>query len=167
MSWLSRILNYVPKSEQDGLELDLNEAWQLEALSDASVFLRALSALRLPAAILYLEGTTDSAVGSFLKSRAIDTTVKIAPGTIWPRPDTYHVPMTESNLVALARLVDEKGIAFLAFHVHVYSDNEVVLQWHDAFEKVPLYVSKGIDENRIRKLANLLGVGYSRLSKAT
>ena len=166
MSWLSKILNCVPKSERIGLELDLHDAWQLEPVSDGSVFLRALPALRQSSAVLYLEGTTERAVADCLKKCTVEPTVTIAPGTIWPRPDIYHVPMSGDNLEQLACIVDDKGVAFLAFHVHVYTNGEVVLQWHDAFERIPLYVSSTIDENRIKDLAGLLGVGYSRLSRA-
>lgn len=167
MTWLSRILNYVPKSERAGLELDLRDAWQLEPVSDASVFLRALPTLRLSSAVLYLEGTTHDAVANCLEECTVKPTVRIAPGTIWPRPDIYHVPMSRDILERLARIVDDKGVAFLAFHVHVYANGEVVLQWHDAFEKMPLYVSSRIDEDRIKELAGRLGVGYSQLSKAS
>ena len=167
MRWLSKILNYVPKSERVGLALDLSNAWRLEPVSDASVFLQALPALQLSSAVLYLEGTTDGAVAKCLEEYAVKPTVKIAPGTVWPRPDIYHVPMSHDVLNRLGRIVDDKGAAFLAFHVHVYANGEVVLQWHDAFESIPFYVSSRIDEQRIKDLAEQLGVGYSRLSEAS
>jgi hypothetical protein len=53
--------------------------------------------------VLYLEGgSPDRAILEFMHARACEPQLKLALGTIWPRPQVFHIPATVENLTDLA-----------------------------------------------------------------
>jgi hypothetical protein len=57
---------------------------------------------------------------------------------------------------ALATLLERTPAGFFCAHCHVYRDDVVLLQWHDAFTKVPMYVSRTIERQAVAQFASRL-----------
>jgi len=144
------------------LQLDFEHAWKLEPVASAVRFLGALAALELEQATLYLEGTTDRQVEEFLTSRSVEPGIPIERATIWPKTDLHHLAVSTKNLEDLSRLLGLPEIDHLAHHVHIYTAIGVVVQWHDAFGRTPIYVAGDVEEDKIRQFATSLGVRYER-----
>lgn len=159
MSLLSRILGYVPRGERGGIRLEDKEPWRVSPTRDVGGFLRALSLLVPDGCIAYFEDTGEKHVAEYLRHAAIPPAVRIAPGTIWPRPDCYHVALTAGAAEGLADFLDHNPCGFFCAHLHVYRDRTVLLQWFDAFDD-PMYVSRSVDEQSVNRFAGALGVGY-------
>jgi hypothetical protein len=108
---------------------------------------------------VYFEGTTESAFASWALEHAVAAPLKIAYGTIWPRPDWFHIPLDPSLLEQAAVLIDQHGIALPSIHVHAHDGTKVILEWHDAFVADPMYVSSEIPRESVEAFADRLHVG--------
>ena len=135
MNWLFRLLGYVPSEERRGIRLESSRFWKVTSVRDAEVFLKSLPLLMPEGSVLYLEDLLESEVRDFVEARPAPNPVKVALGTIWPRPHWYHMPLTQKNVTELAELVDEHSVALLCIHIHAYHEGKVLLEWHDAFGK--------------------------------
>ena len=85
----------------------------------------------------------------------------VALGTVWPRPETFHVRATQETLAELRELAEHHAEPELAIHFHVYKDGRVILEWHDAFDESML-LREDIPESEVRTLARRLGTTYKR-----
>ena len=141
----------------------LNEAtyWEVTPPRNVGDFLRALPVLAPIEATAYFEGTVDSKVADYLRGISIVAPLKIAVGTIWPKPDCYHVPLSTDTMARLAEFVDQERIDYLCWHCHVHNGTAVLLQWHDAFGTDPILVATSVGEESIKRFANVLGSSYS------
>ena len=167
MGILSRLFGGVPKDERDGLRLTEPEVWEIHAVSDPSLFLRSLPILvPEPGAVLYVEGTTDGSIREFLRGRESAARVKVAYGTIWPRPDVHHILMTTNNLECLAALVESESLGYLCNHLHVYRDDQMLLQWYDAWFD-PIFISTTVPEELVARFAGALKLPYSKTPYAS
>ena len=50
----------------------------------------------------------------------------------------------------------------LAIHFHVYCNDSVLLEWHDAFSQ-PMLLSGAIPEEKIKVFANKIGKSFKRI----
>jgi hypothetical protein len=164
---LRRLLKKLLPEPPAGARFAEPQHWRVPPQRDAAVWLRALPVLLPGGATLYLEGTTESQGAAWLAEHAIPEKLHIAAGTIWPKSDVYHIPLTPEMLESLAALVDRFGIACPAIHVHVHDDAQILLEWHDAFSADPMYVSTSIPEERVAAFAAALGVGPPLLEPHT
>ena len=121
--------------------------------------LRALPALLPGGGFVYFEGTTEASFAAWLQANAVSAPLKIAYGTIWPRPDDFHVPLHPVLLEEAAVLIDQQGIALPSIHVHAHDGTKVLLEWHDAFVNDPMYVASQIPRERVDAFASLMRVG--------
>jgi hypothetical protein len=161
MGFLARLFGAVPREEQDGIRLTEAEPWLLRPTKDVARFLRALPSLVPENSIAYVEGTGEAHVAKCLQRVSIQPQVRVAIGTIWPKPDSYHLPLTEGNVEALAVFLEENPAGCFCDHFHVYRDGEVLLEWHDAFSDDPIYVSRSVGEHAIARFTEALGSSYS------
>jgi hypothetical protein len=135
MKWLYKLF----PDEQKGISLE-SPKWEISPTCDMSAFLRALIDVIPKGSILYLEGgSPDKEIRSYLEARKAPNPIKVALGTIWPRPICYHIPITPENLNGLAELAERHATPEIADHLHIYKGSKVLLQWHDAFYNDPLY----------------------------
>ena len=138
------------------MRLDESECWRVEATTDAPVFFRALGTLAPVNAVLVLEGSTEQRVPDFAVAHAVAPTVNVAPGTIFPASDTYHIRADQATLSALALLVEQHRIPAPAIHLHVYLVDRVLVEWYDAFAEDPIYCSRTLSEADLRLFAQHL-----------
>lgn len=110
--------------------------------------------------MLYLEGgyPTDE-ISSFLETRRPAFTTKVRMGTIWPRPRTFHMCATPENLAGLTELAEAHAPMEIGEHIHAYTGNTMVLQWHDA-PSDPICVSSQVPEELVQQFAAALGTEY-------
>lgn len=166
MGWLSKILNYVPAQERKGISLEHDTCWEISYSKNISVpiFLRALADLVPSGSILYLEdGSPTKQILLYLEERKPAKITKVALGTIWPRPKCFHMEITPANLEGLANLAEKIVSPELAIHLHVYMDDKVLLEWHDAFDD-NCYVSNEIPEDKIKIFCTKLETQYKAVT---
>lgn len=163
MSWLSKIINYVPAAERRGISLDERNCWRIDLKkSDISLFIREMGILFPRASVVYLEGTAiDPDIQEYLRSIRAEKTTKLEMGTIWPRPRVFHIPLFDEHLQKLAEFTDTHAMPEVCDHLHVYKDDEVLLQGHDIWDKI-VYVSNRIDEGLIKEFCARVKCKYNR-----
>jgi len=145
----------------EGLTMDCASAWEVTAPRDHSAFFEGLAALVPSGSILYLEGTSFcQEVLDFLTNASIEPAIKIAVGTLWPKPKVFHIPATSENLKAIAAFLEQHAQPEVCDHVHVYSEGKVLLWWHDALFRDPFLVSKTIPEQELRTFCETLELNY-------
>lgn len=161
MGWLAKLLCATPKPELQGISLNVCQPfWELEGKTTFPALLRALGRLLPEGSILYFEGgSPDRRLLGFFKQNAIPEQVHIATGTIWPRPDYWHVPATGKNIADLSMLVEPYATPAAAIHFHAYHEGKVLLEWHDAFSQ-PMLLDGGLPENTVAALAGALGMQF-------
>lgn len=165
MSWLARLLRYVPERERQGISLNRRSAWwELKGVQDVPTFLRCLGKLFGENAVLYLEGTSIADdVQAFLRTRAAATTRHAAMGTIWPRPSVFHMPLTAENLAGLADLAEHHAEPEICDHLHVYQGETVWLEAHD-FPNDSVSVSGEVSEDQLKAFCVALGCEYKKVT---
>ena len=163
MSWLSKWLGCVPKAERAGISLNRNEPyWVIKGFSDFPVFLKSLANLFPEGSVLYLEGTSIAReVQEFVTARAPERTTRVEIGTIWPCPQTLHLPLTVENIAGLAALAEKHALTEMCNYLHVYKDNTVLLEAHDVLDQC-ISLTGALPEERIETLCGQLGSEYKK-----
>lgn len=164
MGILLKILGVVTPEERKGIHLETWPRWKVQPVRDPVLFLQALSVLTPSGSVLYLEdGRVPPRVRTYLEERAAKDTCKVQLGTIWPRPSQFHMAATQDNLLSLAELAENCAAPEIAIHVHVYADGKIVLEWYDAFDKDPIYISNEVPEHQVQAFCRGLGVNYEQV----
>lgn len=114
-----------------------------------------------PGSIVFFEDTGEPHVRRYLLSVSIPAQAQVAAGTIWPKPDCYHLPLTAEQMDALADFLEKHPAGFFCAHCHVYRDGVVLLQWHDAFYDDPMYISRTISDESVAQFAQAIGSSVS------
>ena len=161
MGFLARLFGAVGRKERDGIHLTDDEPWRVSPTRDVERFVRALPALMPPGSVVYFEDTGEPHVGRYLLSVSVPAQAQVAAGTIWPKPDCYHVPLTAEDMDALADFHEKEPAGFFCTHCHVYRDGVVLLQWHDAFINDPIYISRTISDESVAQFAQAIGSSVS------
>jgi len=162
MGILARLLGAVPKEEQGGIRLKDDNPWRVEPTRDFERFLRALPMLCSERGVAYFEGTGEPHVTEYLSARAMPPSVRVAVGTIWPRPDTFHLPLTRTAMEDFAAFLERRPAGYLCTHCHVLCDGAILLQWHDAFGSDPMYLPHGLAEDMVASFAQAIGCSYAQ-----
>ena len=157
---LLELLGIVPKDQRGAIRLTDAECWSIDPTADGARFYRALSILTRPGAVLYVEDTCESEVASVLRAHQVQNPTPVALGTVLPRPNRYHVAATPENLRGLAVLIEAHRMPLPAIHTHLYHDQEVLLEWYDAFTDDPIYVAATVPEGDVRRFAEALHCQY-------
>lgn len=159
MRWLARMLGRAADPEDEGIRLVDAEPWRVEAKCEVGTFFRALRVVAPADSIAYFECIGEQHVAEYLGRVAIAPSVRVAQGTIWPRPDCYHVPLGEGMAERLAGFLDGNQCGFFCAHIHVYCGRSVLLRWYDAFSD-PMYLARSVGERSVKEFAEALGGSY-------
>src|SRR2546426_5727859 len=136
MGFLAKLFNATPREKLKGVSLGKDACWQVSPVRDLPSLLEALPRILPHGAILYLEdGTPPKEISAFLNSHCIPEETHLAMGTVWPKPQTFHLPATTENLIQLAKLTSQCSAMAIAVHLHIYHHGKVLLEWYDAFGK--------------------------------
>lgn len=159
MGLLAKLFGAVPREEMSGIHLDMTHPfWEVSGETDFPSLLTALLDLLPEGSILYFEGGSPSgALLEFLREREIPERAHVAYGTIWPRPRVFHLPATPQTMRVLVEITRSCAYPELAIHFHVYRDQRVLLEWHDAFTQ-PMMLSGDLPEQKVRTFAEKLSM---------
>ncbi len=168
MGIFSILFRVTPKEELNGIKLNLNEPfWELEGKTHFGTLLRALTEILPENSILYFEGGSPrGALLDFLKIQSIPEQTHVAVGTLWPRPTYYHIPATKQNISTLADISERIAEPELAIHFHVYSNREIILDWHDAFSQ-PMLLSGKLKGEKVQAFADKLKMKITKWKNAS
>jgi hypothetical protein len=127
--------------------------------------LAELAALLPPGLTLYVEGTSIAPiVAAYLGDRPATHPTPVRRGVIWPRPKSYHMPMTPDNVDGLVELMKDLAEPEVADHLHAYRNDTAYLIWYDAWFGSPLYLRRDVGEEQVRRLCSDFGWAYSPAS---
>ena len=138
------------------LILDENDAVTIGYVTDFHKLLRAIDEAMPKDAVLYLEGTPDPDVASFLASRPAQDPRQISANTLWPKPKVFHLPLAGDNLAELRKLAAQHAPPEVADHLVVYHNEAVYLWAHDAGNGY-VDVARYLHESILESLRNALG----------
>jgi len=141
------------QDQSKGIVLGDRTRWVISGLSEFEPFFRHCELL-LPQspAIIYFEGVSIAPeVRAFFESRAVPAWHAVRAGTWWPKPSIYHLPATRDVLEMLADLALRHAYPEIADHCHVYTTEEMILQWYDACDpQMPLGAASIIPEQSVK-----------------
>ena len=107
-------------------------------------------------ATLYLEGTSFAPeVKDFLTSRPAPDVHGVAPGTLYSKPEAYHLPLKDPNLAELRSIAKRHAEPEVADHLAVYRGNELLLTAYDAGND-DVYVARSLSEETLQTLRRAL-----------
>ncbi len=158
MGLIAKLFGAAQKPGASGASMGPGPAWSVGLIEDAPAFFRALPELLPSGSILYLEDVC-SRDGVALASRhAVKPRLIIAFGC-WPRPNFFHIPLTDAVAVELAQFAEQHATPEIGIHIHAYYGDSVILEWHDAFGQ-SLRLSTSIPEERMRHFCDKLHCTY-------
>jgi len=156
------MLDWLFKKIHPGADIFGKPLWVLEwegRSFDGELFFKSIPKFLPQETLLYLEGNPDSEVELFLKQNAVPETLKIAAGTIWPKPDIYHLPGNKNVFDALAKFSSRKAIHDICYHFMAYKDGIILLSGYD-FGDDPIYMAEGFSREEISSLSLELGCSF-------
>lgn len=161
MGWLARLFGVVRKDEVEGIRLSTaGFYWEIDEPKTFEEMFNALKDWLPEDAVLYFEdGSPDTEIENFITTHSVPEVSHIAIATVWPRLKVFHVPATGIILTELSKIMKHHAEPELAIHFHVYRDNTVLLEWHDAFSQ-PMLMSGAIPEERVKVFADKIGTSY-------
>ena len=165
MGWLGRLFGAVPKEEMEGIRLSTAESyWEVDGPKTFEEMFNALKGWVPEDAVLYFEGgSPDEEINNFIATHSVTEVSHVAMGTIWPRPKVFHLPATVTILTELARVMQHHAEPELAVHFHIYRNDSVLLEWHDAFSQ-PMLMSGAIPEEKVKVFADKIGKNFRKIS---
>ena len=116
--------------------------------------------------VLYFEcGYPDEEIDNFMEQYSISEQTHISFGTRWPKTKVFHVPATKELLISLCKIMEHHAEPELAVHFHVYRQEKVLIEWHDAFDGGML-VCGDFREEQVKDLSKKLGTQYKKVEPA-
>jgi hypothetical protein len=163
MGLLAKIFGAVSREEMSGIRLDMSRSfWEVSGQTDFPALLSALPDLLSGECVLYFEGGAPSGeLLEFLRQHRIPERAHVAYGTIWPKPTVFHLVAAAQTMGRLAELMRSHAYPELAIHFHVYRDQTVLLEWHDAFAQ-PMLLAGELPEPQVRAFAERLKMSYKK-----
>jgi hypothetical protein len=155
MGLLGKIINTIfpslSEEEMAGVTIDMSACGEIaKGRKDYQICFREFPELFPPESILCIEGTSIADdVKSYLDAHRVEQITKVHLGTLWPRPVVYHIPCDDQTLSGLIELANNHAEPELTDNLYVYKDQEVLLEWHDAFSD-PIYISKKVPEDKVK-----------------
>ena len=154
----------VKYEEPSGATLDRSLYWTAKGDNiDSTVFFRTLEEIFPDGSILQLEGTPSPDVKEYLCARLTDDTLKISKGTIWPHPECFRISIMKENMNGLAELSKSHAEPEFCDHLVIYRDNEVLMEWHDAFlHKSEMDISGSLPAETVKEFCDALNTSYKQ-----
>lgn len=155
--------------EIKGMCLGEDTFWSVSGLDSFTPVFRNLPALFGDRnCILYFEGTSMSPEAlSLFRSHAIPQVTKIYGGTIWPKPQIFHLNSSSQCLQDLTSLSARIVSPEIADHFHVYLPDRMIFQWYDACDpSCPIGLGDCFSEAQVERFARAAGASYERYNKS-
>lgn len=158
MGFWSRLIGYATKEEAAGIRMEDNDPWVITPPRDPANVLRCLPILFPSGGFVYFEDLVEKQFEYWLTGHSVPAPIKIAYGTIWPKPTYYHIPLTKELLSEAAYVVGQEGMAFPTIHLHVHDGKQVLMEWHDAIDNNPMLISSAMQKEKVVAFAHAIGV---------
>ena len=115
---------------------------------------------------MFLEGSPAGGVVDVISGHREPTPYAAPRGTLWSWPRSHRFTVRASPLLftQLAETAERHAAAEICCHVHFYRDGEPLLQWFDAFDDHPLWVSKSIPRERVEVFCLAVGGTLSEVT---
>jgi hypothetical protein len=153
------------ETHSNAVFLSSGNSWEITAPENHVAFLSCLPELCPNDSIMYMEVTyLGKDVKKILSSIQIDGKLEISKGTIWPKSEIFHIPLTYENIHLLLKLLENHVTNEFVDHFHIYSCDKIFLTWYDAFSKDPLFISKQIPVVNVEKFCENIGSQLKNLS---
>lgn len=163
MKWFQRIMGSKGHHTPSDVYLCQRPHWRIAGVRVFEPFFRALPDFVPDGSTLYIENDTFTPdVEEYLKGLAVQDAIVVARGTIWPKTRKYRIPITQANMVGLAQISERHAEPEVAAHMVVYRGSAILLEWYDAGDD-PIYLSKEIEEEKVKTLTSKLGGKYDEL----
>lgn len=147
-----------------GLRFLDDESVAVGYVTDLCALLRAIDETMPKGAVLCVEGTSIvPEVKDFLSSRQAPVSRKIAPNTLWPKPETFHLPLDSTNLAELRALAERHAEPEVADHLAVYSGDDLLLWAPDAGDG-EVWLARALPQRTLERLRLALGGALRRHS---
>ncbi len=156
--------NFTVPDELPGIHIDpCSPYWEVDGPESFAELFDALNGWLPEGSILYFEGgmMTDTEIETFFANYSIPEVTQVATGTIWPGEKVFHVPATAKAFAHFASIMTYDDEPILAVHFHVYRNNSVLIEWHDAFDQ-PMIFSADTPKTKIKESADRLGTNFKR-----
>ena len=138
------------------------DCWAVTAPKDFSQFLLNLARLLPSGSVLCIEACcSPQPVLDFLDAHKVEAAIKLPRGTLLPRSEMFHLPVTEENLRQLDSVITSSDAAGIPTHVQAYNGDSILLQWFDASAGDPIFASKKISEDALKAFCANLGCELS------
>jgi hypothetical protein len=145
----------------DGIDLDSPQRWVITDLKDSVSFFRQLDQLIPASSILYLEGCgIVPEVVCFYEANKAANAVFVVRDTIFPIPETFHVPMTPAVLEGIVGMLSQYPLVACFNHVKAYRDEKLLFAFHDAFDGSDFLVSDRVSERSVQAFCSAVGANY-------
>jgi hypothetical protein len=129
---------------------------------DLYLLLQAIDETMPGDAVLYIEGTSiDAAIRDFLERRSVQEPPLIETGTLWPRPGTFHLPLSASYLADLRSMAASLAEPEIADHLVVYRGVDVLLWAHDAGGGY-IRLARSLPQDVVDRFREILGTSLRR-----
>jgi len=147
------------KQGEPSIKLDTVGAWEISAPKTGEAFFPALLELLPESTNLVLEDVFGDEVIAFLRLQRIEPTAKLRRGTVWPLRELFHIRLDAHTMAQFVDMYERHCTVELFGHIHAYRQGEVLLSWFDAWDQ-PLYVSRSISEDAVKRFCQTVGSKY-------
>jgi hypothetical protein len=150
-------------SELTGVSLDKAGAYVVPPPVRPERLPRAVQVLLPGGAVIALENTRfDEDVKSSLAKYAVTPGLRIRPGTVWPRSHWLHFSATPEALLTFEHLLRSNETREVCLHFYAYAQQTLLVEWHDAFTRDPILVSRRVALSSMANFCSELGVSVPK-----
>jgi hypothetical protein len=136
----------------------LHEAnsWAISGIRSAEKFFLAIAQLVPEATHVFLEGSPDADVVALLSVHAASREYFARAGTFWSWPrrnQRFSLCASFTLFSALAEAASRHAEPEICDHLHVYRDDQPLVEWFDAFLD-PVLISKAVPRVRVEQFCS-------------
>ncbi len=153
-SFFSRIKMLL--SESHGI---VEPGWIIKAPVSLLSFLRELHLLVPVNSILYIDMLHEYEIQTYAKQNQIPGSIDFPRGWSNVHVTFPHLPVKPEVMRGLADVCENRDPAEITNEMIVYQNQDILVTWHDIPDN-PIYVSKRIEEKRVRDFCSAARCSY-------
>lgn len=139
----------------------MNGGWEIqEGEVESTIFFPVLLQCFPDANTIFFEGTVIAGdVRKCYESYQLPGSFLPGSQTIFPKSNKFRCEFSPALVEELVLLSDRFSEPELLDHLSLYKDNELLLNWHDAFENI-IGIPSSVPEEIVIKFTKALGLAY-------
>lgn len=152
MGWILKYFNKLWPRNPSGPHLNYEEPhWCISGIPSYPKFFQVLGELIPENSILCLQSChCPKGLKTFFSQASISSTQYQKNGGPVLRPECIYIPATRVNLRTLSELTEHFVAIEIAEHCHVCLGPDVIIEWHDVFDR-PMIMSSYFAEQRLKR----------------